>query len=405
MAYLYGSEGTWRAVPPGGLEHRFEYYEHFASSGYPADAAALIAYADGSRLTTARDANGYLLRAPGGYAFHEHNGRGVGGGVREKPFTQFWFDDNWLARIMAQAYARPEPSGLYEPEGPVRWKILRGDASSGPPSGGEAFDLLALDGLFLLSARDFAGALEKWQALLAKSEYFYDEENQRYAYPAVSESYHLGLWKILTENLIEFGEALPEETEAALLQHALSLRSQILSLQENAGSEKYGWRTGIHDPGTLINTESTAVNALALGANALEVFEADSPPLRQGKGFFARPHHVLSAVKDLSPRGLMLYGPGWERPPGQYRIDFLLRSSAPQGRIARLEAYDPAERKVLATKTLSARHLKQDNRWSRVTLAVSLRSRKGLEFRVHWLGGSNLDVACVRVRGVPSTRH
>ena len=46
----------------------------------------------------------------GGYAFHEHAGRGVRGEQTASPFYQFWFDDNWIARYVSEAYDRPQPS-------------------------------------------------------------------------------------------------------------------------------------------------------------------------------------------------------------------------------------------------------------------------------------------------------
>lgn len=45
------------------------------------------------------DQDGNLGTQAGGYAFHEHNGHGMNGLQIASLFTNFWFDDNWLARL------------------------------------------------------------------------------------------------------------------------------------------------------------------------------------------------------------------------------------------------------------------------------------------------------------------
>ena len=96
VKYLYGPEGTWRAFT--GLENVFGYYDS------PEDQAQLVAYANGNNPATCADPdNNVLFNLPhdsgsaSGSAFEEHNGRGSGGAADGTPFSQFWFDDNWLA--------------------------------------------------------------------------------------------------------------------------------------------------------------------------------------------------------------------------------------------------------------------------------------------------------------------
>ncbi len=118
--YAYGPDGMWR--PLVDVSYRWNYYQQYATPTHPYDPAALIAYADGTHLTTARDAGGHLLLdfnhdgeidvTGGGAAFCEHYGRGAGNTVLANPFTNVWFDDNWLARYMALAYGRTLPYGL-----------------------------------------------------------------------------------------------------------------------------------------------------------------------------------------------------------------------------------------------------------------------------------------------------
>src|SRR5262249_13737437 len=141
VAYLYSADGMWKNMNP--LEYTSNYYPQYATANHPYDKAGLIAYANGTHFTTARDANRHLLAdfnhdgeldaAMNGFAFHEHNGKGAGGATRGTPFTNFWFDDNWLARYVSQAYAQPLPNGLSEYGEFVRWRILGGDRSHWTP--------------------------------------------------------------------------------------------------------------------------------------------------------------------------------------------------------------------------------------------------------------------------------
>lgn len=94
------------------IEYVWNYYNYSDNpKTHPYDRDALIStfrftseYADGTHLTTCRDANKHLLLdynhdgeidvSDAGYAFHEHNGRGVNNTQQGTPFTNFWFDDN-----------------------------------------------------------------------------------------------------------------------------------------------------------------------------------------------------------------------------------------------------------------------------------------------------------------------
>jgi len=107
---------------------------------------------------------------------------------------------------------------------------------------------------------------------------------QRYEYDGIGENYHLALFKILTDALLDSNW---EGTvgRPTLIDHSISLRSVILSNQEKRGDEKsglefMGWRSNIGDKGSLMNTESIAACALALGAGAKYVFEAGREPMK-----------------------------------------------------------------------------------------------------------------------------
>jgi hypothetical protein len=408
MAHLYGPDGTWK--PMTNIQYIWNYYSQYATPAHPADKEALIAYADGTRNTTARDANGHLLldanhdgvldTSSGGYAFHEHNGIGIGGAQTGTPFTQFWFDDNWLARYASQAYQRPLPQGLSSYPDFTRWRILGGDATAWSPYSGSAPDQLALNGLYSLAVGSASSAMSTWRRLRDNSGYRYDGPSQRYIYPDIEENYHLGLFKLLTDNLL-VSSAIAASDKQELVDHSMALRSNILSNQERSGSTFLGWRSNIHDTDTLINTESVTVNALALGASSKYVFEAGRAPLLSSAGgYFLRPHNVLSAdISGGSRPGHMTYGPYWTLPVGTYDVDFFLRAPSPSGAVATVDVYDSSTGQVLVSRVLNSADLTSGNRWTRVTLRAQVSNpSNSLELRVWWHGGSNLDVACIAVR-------
>jgi hypothetical protein len=124
--------------------------------------------------TTCRDANGHLLldfnhdgeidqtSIPNQGAFHEHSARGLNNQLMGNPFTNFWFDDNWLARYMSQAYSKALPYGLSEYQDFTRWRILGGHDVYWKPYGSDYFDTLALDGLYYITVGDLREAAVKF---------------------------------------------------------------------------------------------------------------------------------------------------------------------------------------------------------------------------------------------------
>lgn len=405
--YLRGPEGTLRPMNP--LEYRWNYYPMHATAAHPVDRAALIAYANGAHLTTARDANGYLLGdrdgdgeldgAAYGAAFHEHNARGVGGAAAGQPFTQFWFDDNWLARYVTEAYGVAPPDGLWNPSGFVRWRVLGEDVTGWAPYGSDSPDTVALDGLYYLAKGDLVQAQGRYDRLLQKSGAVYDDANQRYDYPGLKETYHLGLWKILTDKLVD----RLSETGASpaliglMVQHGVSLRSVLLGLQEQRGGAFLGWRSDPTVVESLINTESVAVAVLALSGHGRLLYEAGRAPLTSDPSYYLRPHQVLSAVVGLSKAGYMVSGPGVGLVAGAHRIEFLLRAPSPTGQVAVLDVRDAAAGAVLGQQAVGAGDMAAGNRWTRLSLRVTVPVGGKLEFRVYWPGACNLDVAYVRV--------
>lgn len=405
--YIYGSDGTWKAL--SGVQYIWNYYQQYAIANHPFDKQSLINYANGTHQTTTRDANGHLLLdfnhdgeidvSGGGSSFEEHNGKGAGNQTLDTPFSNFWFDDNWLARYMAQAYNQPEPYGLSSYSDFTRWRILGGDTSNWTPYGSIFFDTLALDGLYYLAGGNSSAALSKWQAILSKSGSTYDGANERYTYPNITENYYLGLFAILTNKLI-LSNAFSGSTLTQLIQHSVSLRSIIISNQEKSGSNLYGWITDIGSSTALINTETIACNVLGLGSGGSVAYEAGQAPLNMSAGnYFVRPYSALSAVVGLSSQGYMTYGPYQHFATGAYTVDYYMRAPAPSGTMAHLDIHDANSGQILAQTSVAAAQMASNNQWTRVSLPITVtNASNSLEFRAWWYATANMDVASIQVR-------
>jgi len=406
--YIFSSDGMWKEMNP--IEYSWNYYEKCAVSDHPFRKSDLIAAANGTRFYTARDANCHLLldrdqdgeldTTTGGFAFHEHNGIGINGQSTGTPFTVFWFDDNLLARFMTEAYNRPTPDGLSDFPDFTRWQILDADDTQWTPyPESDYIDQIALNGLFDLSTGDTESAIQKWNRILVLSGAEYDQEKQGFVYPNISESYHLGLFEILSGFLMD-APAVDTVKKQEIISHWVSLRSNILSFQETSGSRLLGWRSNVSDPNSLINTESIAVNVLGLGAGAIHVFEAGQAPLQvENQNYFVRPYHVLSAVKELSTPGFMTLGPNQNYPAGTYAVDFFLRAPAPLQTMATIDVLDAQTNQVLVSQDVLAKDMIHGNDWTRITLNFTVtNSDNRLEFRTYWHGTADMDIAVVRVR-------
>lgn len=119
----------------------------------------------------------------------------------------------------------------------------------------------------------------------------------------------MALFRILTDALLSYNHSRFDNS--LLLQHSVSLRSNILSLQQQCVFDDgfayhAGWLSSITDTNSLMNTESISLGVLALGASANRVYEVGVAPLTARSGFFYRPYFVLSAVADQSYAGNML---------------------------------------------------------------------------------------------------
>ena len=135
--------GTFREL--SNVKYAWNYYEEYATKNHPYDKDSLISYASSyNQTTTCRDAVGHLLLdwnhdgeidvqdyrtldANKLYAFHEHNGIGADSIQKGKPFMNFFMDDNWIGKIMAESYDEKVPDGLTDITNFIRWSPLSND--------------------------------------------------------------------------------------------------------------------------------------------------------------------------------------------------------------------------------------------------------------------------------------
>jgi hypothetical protein len=435
--YAYSADGMWKDLT--NLQYGPNYYDDDAfltpgptnrpAPGHLPDRRELerLAGAPTARYT-AMDKNTHLLHdfnrdgeldlPTGGFAFHEHNGKGRDGlppNPDQKPFNNFWFDDNWLARHMAQAYGRAEPDGLSDNGDYIRWRVLSGDTNwtpydQVPGIGSNDVDRLALDGLYYLSLGQPTVALRKWSSIRDKALTARNGTTRLYDYPGLTENYHLGLFKVLTEQLIVHHTGLTGIQQRELALHSVSQRAMIIKNQQRVGGSRLaGWTSSAHDDPqhpSLMNIESLAVNSLALGAGAQRVYSPGQAPLQThaANRYNLTPEGLLQAVPGTSAVGHMTFGPNQTFAPGSYNVEFVMRSINPLDttRVANLDIYDAQsnvvlrERAVVASDFLTAGTY---DRFIRFSVPVTVTSAaNSLEFRVWWYGSNRLDVAEIRVR-------
>jgi hypothetical protein len=157
-----------------------------------------------------------------------------------------------------------------------------------------------------------------------------------------------------------------------------------------------------------MNTETIAVNSLALAAGAKSVYSAGQAPLQTpaGGNYVRTSTGLLQAVPGTSSPGHMSFGPNQTFAPGSYNAEFVMRSNNPAAgtQVANIEVYDARTGTSIVPPTiLTAGSFAVDgtyDRFIRFTLPFTISSAdNSLEFRVWWYGGSNpLDIAEIRVR-------
>lgn len=403
--YIYGSEGMWRSMT--NMTFNLNRYQHCGTSGHPYDFYGWLAEANVKNITAGdaycnlyydldNDGEIYDNSPFSGKAFFEHNARGLldgGSTPMGSPVYNFWYDDNWLARYMAQAYGKTQPAGLYDFGNIVRWRQIGGDNSNWTlyPSNTTHIDQLALNGIYRINEYNDSAALSYWSSILSLSGATWDSTKKQYNYPNVLENYHMGLWLSLTERLL-----WSYPTNSSLLQHAVSIRSHLLTDQvRNSGGARRGWISSRTDPNSLMNTETISMVVLGLGTGTDFALEPGITPMIKGSGnYFLRSYNTLSAVVGQSSAGHMTYGPYWNLAAGTYDVDFTLRVPGSGGNVVTVDVYDGSS--IVGSATYTASSLPAGS-WVRKRLTVTIPSTNTTEFRVWWHGGQDLDVGQIRV--------
>lgn len=206
---------------------------------------------------------------------------------------------------------------------------------------------------------------------------------------------------LLTDQILAHHAGLTGTQQRVLALHSVSLRAMIIKNQQrrNGTGQLLGWTTDVNlntHPTSLMNTESLAVNALALGAGAKHVYSPGQAPAADDRREPLQPHlgrhpHDLRAEPHSRPRHL--------------QRGFVLRSRNPISgtRVANLDVYDARSNSIVGEQAVNAAQFLSDgtyDRFVRVTVPITITSAdNSLEFRVWWDGGSSpLEVAEIRVR-------
>ncbi|KAJ3006128.1 UNVERIFIED_CONTAM: hypothetical protein HDU68_004262, partial [Siphonaria sp. JEL0065] len=347
LAFLSDKDlGTLR--PVYNINYTFNYYPQWATEEHPYSFGDVLQ--EGvlpSIISTARDGQGILWGdfdnnleldrdyAPqGSYAFVEHVG------VNEylhqgQPFYHAWFDDNYVASIAMRVYGSPEPWGLHDSPVKSRFVVMEGDDTYDPyPSAltdNKYVDQISIHALYLANNNDWANVDWAFYSLLRISDAVYNATTKRYDYPSISDFYHLCDMKIVFQRLLDSDYLKKNIDEYALvLQHVISLHGIILQLHiRNSLGVFVSWKTGVvPNDGTLINTETTVLAMLALGAGSAWVFEFFEYPMISGAGFAEVLPGVLGArlaQYSYVGNGLVASGPFVQIPAGNYTAHFNVR--------------------------------------------------------------------------------
>eukprot|EP00008_Paramoeba_atlantica_P001474 CAMPEP_0201503984 /NCGR_PEP_ID=MMETSP0151_2-20130828/84954_1 /ASSEMBLY_ACC=CAM_ASM_000257 /TAXON_ID=200890 /ORGANISM="Paramoeba atlantica, Strain 621/1 / CCAP 1560/9" /LENGTH=476 /DNA_ID=CAMNT_0047897685 /DNA_START=121 /DNA_END=1551 /DNA_ORIENTATION=+ len=420
VEYIYGEMGTFKMFV--NLSNVYAYYTFGDSNQQPSgisdQQSELINYANGYNATGDNDANNHPLfnlshnsYGESGSAFHEHNAIAAGGQPSGgNPFTQFWFDDNWLAHYMSLSYGALRASGLWNPSDFTRWKVIGADITGWYPYPNDSgfIDLLCLNGLYYLQLDQIDTAYDKWtSAMNLASGDVYDSSEQRYTYPTLGDEYYLGLLRILTVKLYSTESTMIDLN--LLLQHSVSLRSNLLTDQQyDREGTPLSWLAGKHQTTEgLINTETTATSVLGLSVENIATFDVRDPAqswlecqLYSATSFYFRPDQfVVSAVTGDSQSGSMILGPAncsFSLAGGQlYIADFYLRSPVQLSSFGSLTVTD-ANGETLRQMEVS--QLAPNNQWTSISLPFKTRSVGMVGLSVDWYGNSNMDFSFVQIR-------
>jgi hypothetical protein len=412
VQYIYGPDGMFRQI--NNLEYQYDFYDRIAcpngtrlidqnlSNQYSLTHQTTSPSAD-CHLLLDLNQDGELDFISGGSAFQEHYGIGIQGTQSAAPVQRFWFDDNWLARYMANAYNRPEPFGLYITNSFNRYAIIGGDTTNWRAYPENQFlDHIAFNGLYDVAVGNTASAVKRFNTWLGFANATYDSTTRQYKYTA-SDNYQIGQFRYFIEQLLRFGSRLTADQRRLLIQHSVSLRADIINRQIVSGNAPGGWVTSrdANNNNSLVNTETIAFQVLGLGAGGQLAFEAGQSPMlfSQGSNFsYNAVGRYVTATAGASRAGTLLYGPYWQFPVGDYTVAFYTRAPNPVNNIATIDVYDSVSNTALAGRGLVARDFNTNGNWSIQYLSFRVTNpSNNLQFRVGWSGVATMDVAFVQI--------
>lgn len=407
--YIYGPEGTWRHID--GLRYRYNYYKSCSDSaaGHPYNRAELVKEANGSKFYTAGDGDCHLLfhaygdtiqRYVNAYAFEEHNGRGAGGKILGNPFSNFWYDDNWLAHYMSSAYSKSTPAGLTMYSGFVRWKIIDGSTHGWTlyHNDQRAVDLLALNGLYYFAVHEPFNAFLKFNTIISLSGAAYNRVTKQYDFTRMQTVYYYGLALILVTKLMD-SRGLPHNVQGALVPYALSLRAHLLQLQQKKDGHFISWLSGdsAHD---LINTETTVSAVLGLSTDAFYTFEADGMAVAARGEIINRKNNTIIAIPGKTKIGAIartvpvsfLYG------SHHYKAVFYLRGNKADvvgAHIGRVNVVGASGETLFSQDIVL--NCSDSKTWTREVISIPVHDNGKLSFTVIWAGHNTLQVSLIRI--------
>ena len=345
VTYMYSSDGFWK--PLKNLDYTWDKYIAGNQNQTPGSQPHYLnpyefdkAIQKGQYLTCL-DSEGHLLtdfnmdgeidsNAQSGYAFHSHNAK-TGGNINHgtiKPEYSFFYDDNYLGRIIASTYGTDIPFGLPLYSTKTKWDILTGrNAPSylyiGEASMVKASDY-ALNGIYNLDKNQIASATSIYNSLITflSPTYNFSISVWEFSFQNLSSNYELALTLIF----VSFYYNTTRDSNA--LQYMISLRSIVLTRQQqsttvySASVVKTGW---INDAGVLAFKE-TALAIIALGVGFDLTFEYNFFPIvgnpGGGRGVQIQNHQRVTSV---SQGGWFDFGPYIDFPLGVVNAEFYMR--------------------------------------------------------------------------------
>lgn len=151
---------------------------------------------------------------------------------------------------------------------------------------------------------------------------------------------------------------------------------------------------------------------------SLLVTQPGASPLHS-KGYLLR-HHILSASSLKNHvAGLMVAGPFWNFPIGEYQVHYYMRARAPHhfptstnnkmalppGEVCTIAVQDASQScgngnscRVLCSRVLPPSEFRTGNHWSRFMIELCIENPlNALDVQVLWHGNASLDIAVIAI--------